>query len=235
MIMRLIRSMSPRSHPNSLLLVGLAFALMAAATGESRAETVAITLPSELDGANSFNAEVGWVFETTTALKITSVGVFDDGSIESLGKTTRWRLWDDEDKVFLTEYVVNASNSELEGPTTTIFPGYSIEEVGQFRYRDLDTPYLLEAGHRYVVTMSWPGNPYSWTYSHLPPTSVAPGIIYPNEGRWNWSGYPDRVHYDGWFGSNFKVEAVPLPPAALLGAIGMGVLAFLRRRGRRRA
>jgi hypothetical protein len=220
-------------HARRSFLVGLTVAVLLLSTGALMAETVAITLPSELDGANSFNAEVGWVFETTAAIRITSVGVWDDGSIESGGKRMYFRLWDDESQTFLEQHLLDATNSTLEGPTTTIFPGRDYEEEGQFRFRQLDTPIQLEADHRYVVTGSWPGNPYSWTYTHISPTNVAAGIIYPNEGRWNWSGYPSRVHGPGWFGANFKCEVVPIPPAGLIGALGLGVLALVRRRGRR--
>jgi len=182
---------------------------------------------------------MGYNFTPNTTIAVTHLGVYVP---DYLGTPPAQALIDQEVGIFLTatqtlvapSVVVTQTDTPVIG--TTGNPGF---HDGYFRYHQLPSEIVLDAGTSYAVIQTVRTYMYNHSGGQFQGLSVSPDITFGNTGRWQVSVggnlfYPAGTEGSGNYDSlpNF-IYLVPEPASAAL--MGAGVMLCLSRRIRREA
>jgi hypothetical protein len=175
--------------------------------GQSVTASTAYSFPDPFSGTVSVTGNDGFGFQANIDIYVTALGYYDR----------------DQDGLTLLHPVAIYEYDDLaitQLMMTTVGPGSFLS--GLFRYNSI-TPFLLLAGHNYMVVGHHPGSDTEDFAANSPvPVSVASEILYQGY-RFNFDSTLTFPTSNGdpatFFGPNFQFEAVPEPSTfALLGA-----------------
>ena len=190
----------------------------------------------------------GWEFTTgASALTVTGLGTFDNGSLNNLGQQPNNQGVGPGDMISLYAGTIGSNNSTngltplaqitIGGNTQT--SGLSVSQVGAWAFGALSSSVTLAANSSFFILTTY------GIVNHDPvavfPSTVTVNLINLTEGIAEYCQVPatncslDPNADPGIFGPDFEVadSATPLPGALPLFASGLGVVALLMRRKKR--
>ena len=168
----------------------------------------------------SINGPVGWTFKPTTAIKVTSLGVFD--YLASGQGNLRVGLWDAGGTLLASQTVTSASAS-----------------IGQSHYEPITALFLMGGQTYYLAAHSASGQLLAVvvTPDVLPNGygTMSPGIqlgkaAYSSETGFSFQGTTEGTEGYAIIAPNFQFQVIPEP--SIMALLGVGLAGFLVTRRR---